>query len=60
VGEPGVGKSHFVYEITHSHRVQDWLILEAGSVSYRKATSYLPVIELRKGYFKVHDRETHR
>jgi hypothetical protein len=55
-----VGKSHFVYEITHSHRVQDWLILEAGSVSYRKATSYLPVIDLRKGYFKVHDRETHR
>jgi class 3 adenylate cyclase len=60
VGEPGVGKSRLVYELTHSHRTQDWLILEAGSVSYGKATSYLPVIDLLKAYFKVHDRETHR
>jgi class 3 adenylate cyclase/tetratricopeptide (TPR) repeat protein len=60
VGEPGVGKSRLVYEITHSHRIQSWLILEAGSVSYGKASSYLPVIDLLKAYFKVHDRETHR
>jgi class 3 adenylate cyclase/tetratricopeptide (TPR) repeat protein len=60
VGEPGVGKSRLVYEFTHSHRTQDWLILEAGSVSYGKATSYLPVIDLLKAYFKIHDRETHR
>src|SRR5438876_3899243 len=60
VGEPGVGKSRLVYAFTHSHRTQDWLILEAGSVSYGKATSYLPVIDLLKAYFKVHDRETHR
>jgi class 3 adenylate cyclase/tetratricopeptide (TPR) repeat protein len=60
VGEPGVGKSRLVYEFTHSHRIQDWLILEAGSVSYGKATSYLPVIDLLKAYFKVNARETHR
>jgi class 3 adenylate cyclase/tetratricopeptide (TPR) repeat protein len=60
VGEPGVGKSRLVYEFTHSHRTQDWLILEASSVSYGKATSYLPVIDLLKAYFRVHDRETHR
>jgi len=60
MGEPGVGKSRLMYEFTHSHRTQDWLILEAGSVSYGKATSYLPVIDLLKAYFKVHDRETHR
>ncbi len=60
VGEPGVGKSRLVYELTHSHRTQDWLILEAGSVSYGKATGWLPVIDLLKVYFKVHDRETHR
>jgi class 3 adenylate cyclase/tetratricopeptide (TPR) repeat protein len=60
VGEPGVGKSRLVHEFTHSHRTQDWLILEAGSVSYGKATSYLPVIDLLKAYFKVQDRETHR
>ena len=60
VGEPGVGKSRLVYEFTHSHRTQDWLILEASSASYGKATSYLPVIDLLKAYFKVHDRESHR
>jgi hypothetical protein len=41
VGEAGVGKSRLTYEFRHSHRVQDWLILEASSVSYGKATSYL-------------------
>src|SRR6266567_1053237 len=55
-----VGKSRLVYEFTHSHRVQDWLILEASSVSYGKATSYLPVIDLLKGYFKIGDRDNHR
>ena len=42
VGEAGVGKSRLTYEFTHSHRVQAWLILEASSMSYGKATSYLP------------------
>ena len=37
VGEPGVGKSRLVWEITHSYRTQDWLVLESGSVSYGKA-----------------------
>jgi class 3 adenylate cyclase/tetratricopeptide (TPR) repeat protein len=60
VGEPGVGKSRLFYEFTHSHRTEGWLILESGSVSYGKATPYLPMIDLLKGYFKVNDRETHR
>jgi len=60
VGEAGVGKSRLTYEFTHTHRVQDWLILEASSVSYGKATSYLPVIDLLKGYFKIADRDDHR
>jgi class 3 adenylate cyclase len=45
VGEPGVGKSRLFYEFTRSHRLRDWLVLEASSVSYGKATSYLPVID---------------
>jgi class 3 adenylate cyclase/tetratricopeptide (TPR) repeat protein len=60
VGEAGVGKSRLTHEFTHSHRVQDWLILEAPSVSYGKATSYLSVIDLLKGYFKIGDRDDHR
>jgi predicted ATPase len=57
VGEAGVGKSRLVYEFTHSHRLQGWLTLEAASVSYGKATSYLPVIDLLKGYFKIQVRD---
>jgi len=57
VGEAGVGKSRLVYEFTHSHRLQGWLVLEAASVSYGKATSYLPVVDLLKGYFKIQDRD---
>jgi tetratricopeptide (TPR) repeat protein len=57
VGEPGVGKSRLVWEVVHSHRVQGWLVLQAGSVSYGKATSYLPIIDLLKGYFCIEDRD---
>jgi predicted ATPase len=53
VGEPGVGKSRLFYEFTRSHRTGDWLLLEASSVSYGKATSYLPVIDLLKAYFQI-------
>jgi class 3 adenylate cyclase len=73
VGEPGVGKSRLFYEFTRSHsrlqRNEDshssassggWLVLEAGSVSYGKATSYLPVADLLRSYFRVQDRDDHR
>jgi class 3 adenylate cyclase/tetratricopeptide (TPR) repeat protein len=57
IGEPGVGKSRLVWEVTHSHRVHGWLVLQAGSVSYGKATSYLPVVDLLKSYFTIEDRD---
>ena len=60
VGEPGVGKSRLFYEFTHSHRTQGWLIVESGSVSYGKATPYLPLVDLLKAYFKIHDRDNQR
>src|SRR5204862_7726403 len=42
---------------THSHRVHGWLVLQASSVSYGRATSYLPVIDLLKTYFAIEDRD---
>jgi predicted ATPase/class 3 adenylate cyclase len=60
VGEPGVGKSRLFYEFMHSHRTEGCLIIESGSVSYGKATPYLPVIDLLKAYFKIQDRDTQR
>ncbi len=53
VGEPGVGKSRLVWELVHSHRTAGWLVLEASSVSYGKATTFQPVIELLKSYFGI-------
>src|SRR5215510_14299350 len=57
VGEPGVGKSRLVWEVTHSSYVHGWRVLKASSVSYGKATSYLPVIDLLRGYFGIGDRD---
>jgi len=56
VGEPGVGKSRLLYELVHSQRTRDWRVLESGSVSYGKATSYLPVIDLLKSYCRIDQR----
>jgi class 3 adenylate cyclase/tetratricopeptide (TPR) repeat protein len=57
VGEPGVGKSRLFIEFIHSSRMQDWLVLEAGSVSYGKATSYFPLVDLLTRYFNIHGRD---
>jgi class 3 adenylate cyclase/tetratricopeptide (TPR) repeat protein len=60
VGEPGVGKSRLYREFTQSHRTVGWLVLEASSVSYGKATPYAPVVELLKSYFKLGDHDSQR
>jgi predicted ATPase len=60
VGEPGVGKSRLFWEFAHSHRTDGCLVLEAASVSYGKATTYFPVIELLRGYFKIEPRNDTR
>jgi class 3 adenylate cyclase/tetratricopeptide (TPR) repeat protein len=60
VGEAGIGKSRLVWEVTHSHRTDSWLIVQAGAFAYGKATPYLPVIDLLKGYFQIEDRDDHR
>ena len=57
VGEPGVGKSRLFWELIHSHRVHGWLVIQSSSVSYGKATAYLPVIELLRGYFAIDNRD---
>jgi tetratricopeptide (TPR) repeat protein len=60
VGEAGVGKSRLVWEFARSYRAQGWLVLESGSVSYGKATPYLPVIELLKAYCRIQERDDSR
>jgi hypothetical protein len=57
LGEPGVGKSRLVYEFLQSHHTQGWLRLESSSVSYGKATAYLPVCDLLTAYCHIEDRD---
>jgi class 3 adenylate cyclase/tetratricopeptide (TPR) repeat protein len=52
-GEAGVGKSRLLHEFIHSSHTRGWLVLESNSVSYGKATPYLPVIDFLKHYFKI-------
>jgi class 3 adenylate cyclase/tetratricopeptide (TPR) repeat protein len=60
VAEAGVGKSRLVHELRHSDRLHGWLVLECAGVSYGKAMSYLPVINLLKDYFAISDRDDPR
>jgi class 3 adenylate cyclase len=53
VGEPGVGKSRLYWEFTRSHRTEGWLVLESTSVSYGKATAFLPIIDMLRTYFQI-------
>jgi class 3 adenylate cyclase/tetratricopeptide (TPR) repeat protein len=53
VGEPGAGKSRLAWELVHSHRARDWLVLESSALPYGKATPFLPVIALLQRYFGV-------
>jgi class 3 adenylate cyclase/tetratricopeptide (TPR) repeat protein len=60
IGEPGVGKTRLVYEFTRSHHTHGWLQLESSSVSYGKATAYLPVRDFLKAYFQIEDHDEGR
>ena len=60
VGDPGVGKSRLFHEFLRSHHTHDWLVLEAGSVSYGKATPFLPLADLLRHYLRVEDRDDTR
>jgi hypothetical protein len=60
VGDAGVGKSRLYWEFIHSSRTEGCLVLESTSVSYGKATAYLPVIDLLRMYFKIDDGDVTR
>jgi hypothetical protein len=49
MAEPGVAKSRLFFEFNVTSQ-SDWMVLEAFSVSHGKASAYLPVIDLLRGY----------
>ena len=59
MGEPGLGKSRLFYEFKLLSQ-SGCLILEAYSVSYGKASPYLPLIELLKSYFQLQPQDDAR
>ncbi len=60
MGEPGLGKSRLFYEFKLLSPYSGCLVLEAYSVSYGKASPYLPVIELLKSYFHIEPQDDER
>src|ERR1700741_4647479 len=52
MADPGVGKSRLFYEFKATSQ-SGWMILEAFSVSYGKASAYLPVLDLLSQYFEI-------
>jgi class 3 adenylate cyclase/tetratricopeptide (TPR) repeat protein len=50
VGEPGVGKSRLIWEVTTGVRNDGWLVLESGAVTHTATPAYGPVTDLLKAY----------
>jgi class 3 adenylate cyclase/tetratricopeptide (TPR) repeat protein len=62
MADPGVGKSRLFFEFK-AVSPSTWMVLESYSLSYGKASAYLPVIELLRNYFglvSVDDERTQR
>jgi class 3 adenylate cyclase/predicted ATPase len=59
VAEAGVGKSRLFHEFKLKAPAE-WMVMETFSVSHGKASPYLPVVELLKGYFSIADRDEER
>jgi tetratricopeptide (TPR) repeat protein len=53
IGEPGMGKSRLVHEFSRHQLPPGWLVLEATSASYGKATPYFPIGEMLRSYFAI-------
>src|SRR5262244_380757 len=57
VGDPGIGKSRLFHELTHSDSVRGCRVLQTSCLSHGQATSYRPVIDLLRAYFRIDDRD---
>ena len=57
VGEPGVGKSRFAFEVSRLEGLQGWRVLGGAATSHGTATPYLPIRELLRTYFELDDSE---
>ena len=54
-GEPGIGKSRLLHELTREMPAAGWRVLETGGLSHGKNIPYLPIVALLKRYFEVEE-----
>lgn len=59
VGEPGVGKSRLVQELTRSPHLEGWTVLASGAVPYGARIPYLPVVGMISAFFGLDDYDRH-
>ena len=60
VGEAGAGKSRLYFEYIRSDRTANWRVLECGTVSHGKASAYVPITDLLRGYFGIAEDDSPR
>jgi transcriptional regulator with AAA-type ATPase domain/tetratricopeptide (TPR) repeat protein len=57
VGEAGVGKSRFIYELTRLDAMQGWRVLGAHGASHAATTPFFTISELLRRYFAIEDAD---
>jgi len=57
VGEPGVGKSRLLLELSDRARARGVPVRSAHGVSHGRGVPYLPVLELLRGHFGIDEAE---
>jgi class 3 adenylate cyclase/tetratricopeptide (TPR) repeat protein len=53
IGEPGVGKSRLVHEVTRPDSLPGWRVLRTSAVSYGKTMAYRPLVDLLREHFAL-------
>jgi predicted ATPase len=55
IGEAGIGKSRFLYELRKAITNEDITFLEGKCLSYGKGTPYHPISDILKGNFEIRE-----
>ncbi|MBI3630457.1 MAG: AAA family ATPase, partial [Candidatus Rokubacteria bacterium] len=58
VGEPGVGKSRFLYEVTRADPARVWRVLSTGGVAPEASIPWLPVTRLVRRYLQLDETDS--
>jgi class 3 adenylate cyclase len=60
VGEAGIGKSRLLWELAHSERTRDCLIIQSSAISLGPSPTNHSAIDLLKVYFQIEERDSER